>query len=113
MAARPAKLLRIHMAESGRHQGKPLHEAIVLRCREMGIAGAAVFRGLEGYGETAAMHRSRLFSRDQPVVVLIVESAENVQRILDEMGAMSCSALAAVTHVEAIHAPTAPPAKEA
>ena len=46
-----AKLLRLHFCESDRYHGKPLYEAIVDRCRELQIAGATVFRGLEGYGE--------------------------------------------------------------
>jgi PII-like signaling protein len=56
----PARLLQIHISERDRYQGKPLYEAIVARCREMKIAGATVFRGLEGYGESAEMHRAHL-----------------------------------------------------
>ena len=56
-----ARLLRIHISESDRYEGKPLYEAIVQKCRELNIAGATVFRGLEGYGETAEMHRAHGF----------------------------------------------------
>jgi len=49
----PAKLLRIHISEGDRFQGQPLYEAIVAKCRELKIGGATVFRGLEGYGESA------------------------------------------------------------
>ena len=52
-----AKLLRLHFGESDRYKGKPLYEAIVNRCKELKIAGATVIRGLEGYGETAEIHR--------------------------------------------------------
>ena len=113
MASRPAKLLRIHLAESDRHEGKPLFEAIVAKCRGMGIAGATVFRGLEGYGETAEMHRARFFTHDQPIVVLIVESAENVQRILAAVDGMTDAALAALIDVVAIDAAIEPHAREA
>ena len=68
---RKAKLLRLHFCESDEYRGKPLYEAIVNRCRELKIAGATVFRGLEGYGETAEIHRHRLIGKDQPIVVTI------------------------------------------
>jgi PII-like signaling protein len=74
----PAKLLRIHISESDRFDGKPLHEAIVQKCRELGIAGASVFRGLEGYGETGGMRRAHLMRHDEPIVITIVDSAENL-----------------------------------
>jgi PII-like signaling protein len=78
----PAKLLRLHFCENDQHEGKPLYEAIVNRCKELGIAGATVFRGLEGFGETAEIHRRHLVRRDQPVVVTIVDTEENVARII-------------------------------
>jgi hypothetical protein len=59
----PARLMRIHISESDRFGDRPLYEAIVARCREMNIAGATVLRGLEGYGETAEMHKSHLTRR--------------------------------------------------
>jgi hypothetical protein len=52
-----ARLLRLHFGESDRYKEKPLYEAIVNRCKELKIAGATVFRGLEGYGATAEIHR--------------------------------------------------------
>jgi PII-like signaling protein len=78
----PGEILRIHISESDRFQGRPLYEAIVSLCREMKIAGATVFPGLEGYGETAAMHRAHLLHSDRPIVVAIVDTAENIRRLL-------------------------------
>lgn len=98
----PASLLRIHISEGDRYRDKPLYEAIVEKCREARMAGATVFRGLEGYGETAEMHRSHLMHRDQPILISIVDSAENVDRLIplvEEMmdtGLMSISAVAAI-----------------
>ena len=46
-------MLRIHFGEDDRWQGKPLHEAILAKCIELGIAEAIVFRGIEGYGSPA------------------------------------------------------------
>jgi uncharacterized protein len=78
----PAKLLRIHCSERDRYKGKPLYEAIVEKCRQLKIAGATVFRGLEGFGETAEIHRAHLLVHDQPIVITIVDSAENLQRLI-------------------------------
>ena len=77
-----AKILRLHFGESDRYKGKPLYEAIVNRCLELKIAGATVFRGLEGFGETAEIHRHHLIRKDQPIVVTIVDTAENLARLI-------------------------------
>lgn len=84
----PACLLRIHITESDRYAGKPLHEAIVAKCRELDLAGATVFRGLEGYGGTAEIHRSHLLRHDLPLVIQIVDSAEKIERALPALEAM-------------------------
>jgi PII-like signaling protein len=78
----PARLLEIHLAEGDRYGGKPLCEVLLAKCQEMGIAGATVFRGIEGYGETAAIHRKHLLANYQPIVVVIIDSEENIGRIL-------------------------------
>jgi uncharacterized protein len=78
----PAKLLRVHFTEQDCYQGKPLYEAIVQKCQELNIAGATVFRGLEGYGDTAEIHRSHILTHDLPIVVQIVDSEENIRRLL-------------------------------
>jgi uncharacterized protein len=78
----PAKLLSLHFTERDQYQGKPLYEAIVAKCRELKIAGATVVRGFEGYGETGEIHRPHLLNHDMPVVVNIVDSATNIERLL-------------------------------
>ena len=78
----PAKLLRVHCSESDRYKGKPLYEAIVEKCRQLKIAGATVFRGLEGFGETAEIHRAHLLAHDQPIVITIVDSADNLRGLI-------------------------------
>ena len=97
----PAKLLRIHISEADRHEGKPLYEALVEKCRELKISGATVFRGLEGYGETAGMHRAHLMGHDQPIVVAIVDSAENVARLARAAEEMMGTGVMAVSDVRA------------
>lgn len=96
----PAKLLRLHITERDRYRGKPLYEAIVQKCLEMKIAGATVFRGLEGYGESAEIHRSHLLAHDLPVVVQIVDSEENIQRLLPVVEDMMDKGLIAVSDVK-------------
>lgn len=97
-----ATLLRLHFSEADRHDGKPLYEAVVDRARQFGIAGATVFRGIEGYGETAEMHRAHLLRRDQPIVVTIVDTAENIARLIPEIEAMMDTGLIATSDVECI-----------
>ncbi len=98
----PAEILRIHILESDRHQGKPLYEAIVARCRELKIAGATVFAGVEGYGETAEIHRGRLVHSDRPVVITIVDTAENVSRLIPVISEMIDTGLIATSPVQMI-----------
>ena len=93
----PAKLIRILLSAGDRHNGAPAYEAIVNKCMELGIAGATVMKGLEGFGDTAEIHRSRLLKRDEPVVVTIVDSDENIARLLPEIDSIAGGALIAVS----------------
>lgn len=98
----PAKLLRIHISESDRYQGRPLYEAIVAKCRELKIAGATVFRGLEGYGETAEMHRAHLVRHDQPIIITIVDSSESLATLIPVVENMMDTGLMAVSDVQVV-----------
>jgi hypothetical protein len=97
-----ARLLRIHISESDRSDGKPLYEAIVAKCRELKIAGATVFRGIEGYGETAQMHKAHLIRHDQPIIITIVDSAENLAALVPIVEEMMDTGLLAASDVEVI-----------
>jgi PII-like signaling protein len=105
-AIKPAKLLRLHLGENDRYQGKPLYEAIVDRCKELRIAGATVFRGLEGFGETAAIHRHHLMKKDQPIVITIVDSEDNLGRLIPEVEAMMDTGMIAISEVESLRIDT-------
>jgi len=94
-----AKLLRIHISESDRSNGKPLYEVIVARCRELGIAGATVFRGLEGFGETAELHRPRLLHKDQPIAVVIIDTEEKMNTLIPAVEAMLDTGMMALSNV--------------
>ncbi len=100
--AEPGEIVRIHVSESDRFQGQPLYEAIVAKCRELKIAGATVFLGLEGYGETAEMHRAHLLGSDRPVVITVVDTAENVRRLIPVVSAMIDTGLLATSEVQMI-----------
>jgi PII-like signaling protein len=83
-------LLRIHVGESDRFDGKPLYRAIVDRARAEGLAGATVVRGIEGFGAHSHVHTSRILrlSENLPVVVEIVDRAERIEAfvpLLDRM----------------------------
>jgi PII-like signaling protein len=97
---RKAKILRLHFGESDQYNGKPLYEAIVHRCKELKIAGATVFRGLEGYGESAEIHRHHIIKKDQPIVVTIVDTAENLERLIPEVEEMMNTGLIATSDVD-------------
>jgi len=101
-AAQPAKLLRIHISESDRHQGQPLYEAIVNKCRELKMAGATVFRGLEGFGETAQIHRKRLGSHEEPVLIAVIDSAGKIDALIPALEPMLETGLMAVSSVRVI-----------
>ena len=98
----PAKLLRIHISEGDRFEGHPLYETIVAKCRELKIAGATVFRGLEGYGETAELHRAHLVGHDQPIVISIVDAADKLDLLIPIVEAMMGTGVIAVSDVQAV-----------
>ncbi len=94
------KILRLHFCENDKYNGKPLREAIVAKCRDMKIAGATVFRGLEGFGEAAEIHRHHLVTHDQPIVIVIIDSAENIERLKPVVEDMIHTGITAVSDVE-------------
>ena len=96
----PAKLMRLHFSEHHRYKGKPLYEAIVEKCLELKIAGTTVLRGLEGYGGMAQIHRSHLLTHDLPIVITIVDSAENIERLAPIVEEMMDTGLIAVSDVQ-------------
>ncbi len=99
-----AKMLRIHIGEDDAWQGKPLYVAIVEKCRELEIAGATVFRGLEGYGANARIRKSHLIplSSDQPITIRIVDTEENLARLLPALDQMVDEGLIATSDVEVV-----------
>ena len=99
-----AKMLRIHFTEADKWQGVSLYEAIVAKCRELGLAGATVYRGLEGFGASARIHHSHSLSisRNAPVMVSIIDREEQIQKLLPHLDMMIAGGLVALSTVDAI-----------
>jgi uncharacterized protein len=99
-----AKMLRIHFGEDDKWQGRPLYQAIVERCRQLDIAGATVLRGIEGYGASTMIRRSHMlnFSSDAPILVQIIDTEENIQRLIPALDEMVTEGLIAMSEVEVI-----------
>src|ERR1700757_1233161 len=101
----PGEILRIHISESDRFEGRPLYEAVVDLCREMQIAGATVFLGIEGYGETAAMHRAHIIHSDRPVVIVIADTSMNIRRLISAIEPMIQTGILATSPVQMLRMP--------
>ena len=87
---RQAQLLRIFIGEADRQDGKPLYEAIVLKAREMLVAGATVLRGGMGYGHSSHLHTAKILrlSDDLPLVIEIVDSPDKIAAFLPVLDGM-------------------------
>ena len=99
-----AKMLRIHFGEDDKWKEKTLYRAIVEKCRELDIAGATVFRGIEGYGASTLIRRTHLlsFSSDAPVMVTVIDSEEKILQLLPHLDHMVQEGLIAMSEVEVI-----------
>jgi PII-like signaling protein len=99
-----AKMIRICCDEDDRWQGKPLHEAIVTEARQHDLAGATVFRGIEGYGASSRIHRRQFFGRadDLPIMVTIIDEAAKIEAFMPVLESMVSGGLIALSDVEVI-----------
>ena len=98
-----AKMVRIHFGEDDRWHGKPLFEAIVEEARRQDLAGATVYRGIEGYGASSRIHRKHLLtSSDLPVMVCIIDEAHKIEEFLPVLERMVYEGLIAISDVEVI-----------
>jgi hypothetical protein len=99
-----ARMLRIHFTEADKWHGKPLHEAIVATCMDLGIAGAIVFRGIEGFGASARIYhaRSLSISKNAPIMVSVIDTDEKIQTLLPHLDRMIEGGLIASSNVDVI-----------
>jgi len=98
------QLLRIFIGESDKWKGKPLYEAIVLKAREMGLAGATMVRGLMGYGAASRIHTAKILrlSEDLPVIVEIIDSSDKIAFFLPVIDEMVQEGLVTLERVQVI-----------
>ena len=99
-----AVLLRIFLGESDRWEHKPLYEAIVLKAREMHLAGATVLRGPMGFGKSSRLHTAKILrlSLDLPMVIEIVDTEEKIQSFLPVLDQMMGGGLVTLEKVKVI-----------
>lgn len=99
-----AVLLRVFIGESDRWEHKPLYEAIVLKAREMHLAGATVLRGPMGFGKSSRLHTAKILrlSADLPLVIEIVDSDEKIQSFLPVLDQMMGGGLLTLEKVRVI-----------
>jgi PII-like signaling protein len=97
-------LLRIFVGESDRHGHHPLYEAIVLKARETGLAGATVVRGVMGFGKHSVLHTAKILrlSEDLPMVVEIADSLEKIEQFLPMLDHMITDGLVTLEEVRVI-----------
>ena len=104
MIPRNAMLLRIFIGENDRFGHRPLYEAIVLKARELHLAGATVLRGPMGFGHSSRLHTARILrlSGDLPLVIEIVDSEEKISGFLPALEPMIGSGLVTTEKVQVI-----------
>ncbi|MEU6849593.1 DUF190 domain-containing protein [Actinacidiphila alni] len=100
----PALRVTIIVNESDTWRHRPLFNEIVQRARQAGLAGAAVFRGIEGYGASSVVHTNRLLSlsEDLPVAVVIVDTEEAVRAFLPRLDDLGIGGVIALDQVEVV-----------
>ena len=96
-----ASLLRIFVEESQRWEHKPLYEAIVLKAKEMHLAGATVLRGIMGYGATKHLHTTKILdlSIDLPIIIEIIDTEEKIHAFLPHVQSLASNGLITVEEV--------------
>ena len=101
---RDAVLLRIFFGEDDRFHNQPLHEAIVMKAREMHLGGATVLRGHVGFGHSSRIHTTKILrlSQDLPVIVEIVDSKEKIDLFLPVLDEMMSSGLVTIEKVQVL-----------
>ncbi len=98
-------LLRVHVGEDDRWHGKPLYEAIVLKARELHLAGATVLRGPMGFGKGSRIHTAKVLrlANDLPIVIEIVDSREKIEELLPHLDEMMQGGLVTLERVQVLN----------
>jgi hypothetical protein len=100
----PATLLRIFVGEQDHHRSHPLYEEIVLKAREMHLAGATVLRGPLGFGRSHHLHTQKILrlSYDLPMVVEIVDTPEKIEGFLPVLDEMMTGGIATLEEISIV-----------
>jgi PII-like signaling protein len=98
------QLLRIFIGEDDSSGGKPLYEVIVMKARELNLAGATVIKGVMGFGASSRIHTAKILrlSEDLPVVIEIVDTTENIEKLIPFLDKMVKVGLITRENVEVI-----------
>jgi PII-like signaling protein len=101
---RNAMLLRIFIGEDDKTDGRPLYEAIVLKARELQLAGATILRGPMGFGHSSRLHTAKILrlSEDLPIIIEIVDSEEKINAFLPQLEGMMSSGLVTLEKVQVL-----------
>jgi PII-like signaling protein len=107
---RDAVLLRVFFGEDDKVAHLPLYEAIVIKAREMHLAGATVLRGAVGFGHSSRIHTTKILrlSQDLPIVVEIVDTQEKIDAFLPVLDGMMSSGLITLEKVQVLQYGKAP-----
>ena len=99
-----AVLLRIFIGEDDKDGGRPLYESIVLKAREMHLAGATVLRGPMGFGHSSRLHTAKILrlSGDLPLVIEIVDAEDRIEAFLPVLDAIMTSGLITLEKVQVL-----------
>jgi PII-like signaling protein len=97
-------LLRVFIGESDRWHGQPLYEAIVLKARELHLAGATVLRGPMGFGANSRLHTTKILrlSEDLPMVIEIVDAKDKIDSLMPHIDEMVQEGLVTLERVQVI-----------
>jgi len=111
--ASAARRLRIYIGETDRWKGKSLYHAIVIKAKELDLAGATVFRGLMGYGANSRIHTAKIvdLSSDLPILIEIIDSEEHVAKLLPYLDEMVEEGLVTIDDIQVIKYGNKPPRK--
>jgi PII-like signaling protein len=101
---RDALLLRIFIGEDDKFRGSPLYETIVMKAREVHLAGATVLRGPMGFGHASKIHTSKILrlSEDLPLVIEIVDNDEKIKAFLPFLDEVMSSGLVTLEKVQVL-----------
>ncbi|HEY7231803.1 MAG TPA: DUF190 domain-containing protein [Pseudolabrys sp.] len=101
---RDAVLLRVFFGEDDKFGNLPLYEAIVLKAREMHLAGATVLRGAIGFGHSSRIHTTKILrlSQDLPIVIEIVDTQDKINAFLTELDGMMSSGLVTIEKIQVL-----------